>query len=133
MLESQAMRQQEHINVTIDEVVSKTDKAALVSIDGRELWIPLSVIGDYSPAVGEGATVPIAKWFAEREDLPESDDEPGEGVTVFQCRPKREAGIRRVRHNVFGGGTELSVAGDKSTVRFDEDGKTRTLLSRFLV
>ena len=127
--------------VTIDIVYSKTDKAAQVSIDGRDMWIPLSVVDGDVPVIGDGATVSIAKWFAEREDLPEAEEdaEPNVGglaahaaVTMFTCRPKREAGIRHVSHKVFGVGTELSVAGDKSTMRFDEDGKTRTLLSKFL-
>lgn len=127
------MRKTSYVFVTLDEVLSKTDKAIRVSIAGREMWMPLSVIDGYPPPVGEGATMLIAQWFAEREDLPEAAEgaEP-EGVILFQCFPKREAGIRRVRHNVFGPGTELSVAGEKSTVRFDEDGKVRTLLARFL-
>lgn len=127
--------------VTIDIVYNKTDKAAQVSIDGRDMWIPLSIVDGDVPVVGDGATVPIAKWFAEREDLPEAEEDadPNVGglaahaaVTMFMCRPKRESGIRRVRHKVFGVGTELSVAADKSTVRFDDDGKSRTLLTKFL-
>ncbi len=124
-------RETTYIHVTIDEVVSKTDKAILASIDGRDLWVPMSVIDGYEPSVGDGATVPIAQWFAEREGLPESAEE-GADVTAFRCRPKREPCLRRVRHKVFGMGSELSTEGEKSTVRFDEDGKVRTLLARFL-
>jgi hypothetical protein len=88
------------INVAISEVLTKTDKAIRVVIGDREIWMPISVIDGYEPAVGEGTTIPVAKWFVEREDLPEADDEDGDVITAFRFRRSRDIGIRRVRHNV---------------------------------
>jgi hypothetical protein len=112
--------------ILIEDVLRETAKAVLTRIAGHEVWIPRSVLDGYEPAAG--VVVPLARWFVERERLTPSDDD-----VLVEARPRqREKYIRRVRHVVFGWGSELSVEGDKSTVRFDEDGKARTLATRFL-
>lgn len=49
-----------------------TQRAMLVQLDdGRELWIPLSVITDPPDDLqyGEKIEIEVAAWFAEREEL----------------------------------------------------------------
>ena len=126
------MSRAEHVPVWVAEVRARTDKAALCTIDGRDLWIPLSAVeGELEPGV-----VQVAAWLVKREDLPEHDEDDGPPlvdptITVFRCRPRQDPGIGTVTSKAFGRGTLLRVEGDKSVVRF-ADGKTRTLASRYL-
>lgn len=52
------------------EVLHRTDKAMLVEIEGKEAWIPFSVLHDDSP-VHDGLRSPdegeliVKQWFAE--------------------------------------------------------------------
>ena len=120
--------------VPVGEVKRYTDKAVLLVIHGRELWLPLSAIEDNPPAVGQGGVIGVAEWLAEQEDLPEADedDEPAAPtVTMFSCRRSTTAVLRRVRHATCGMGGVVAVEGDKCVVRFDA-GQQRTILSRFL-
>jgi hypothetical protein len=47
----------------------ETPKALLVSIDGKEHWVPKSVVDDGSEVLAEGdeGKLVLANWFAERE------------------------------------------------------------------
>jgi len=122
--------------VPVGEVKKYTDRAVLVVISGRELWLPLAALEDDLPAVGQGGIIGVAEWLAEREDLPEADDDDeheaaAPTITVFSCRRSTTTVLRRVRHSTFGMGGVVAVEGDKSVVRFDT-GAQKTILSRFL-
>jgi hypothetical protein len=123
----------EFVTVWVDAVSARTSKAALVVIDGHELWIPLAAVdGRIEPGAVE-----IAAWLVRKEHLPphEGEDPPlpdPSAITMFSCRPKRPTGIGRVKSRAFGAGTLIRIEGDKSVVHFDSEQKTRTLASRYL-
>lgn len=55
------------------KVINETDKAILVDLGDRKLWVPKSAILDESDVwslknPGPGALV-VAQWFAEKEGL----------------------------------------------------------------
>lgn len=53
-------------------IVHMTKKAALVSIDGTNVWVPFSVIFEDDLAemeVGDTSEINIADWFCEKEGL----------------------------------------------------------------
>lgn len=58
---------------SIDDVtvVRATEKALLCRLDGREVWVPRSLIGDDSEVAdaGDEGTLVVATWFAEKEGL----------------------------------------------------------------
>jgi hypothetical protein len=59
--------------VEIDDVTieTETDLALLCIIDGRQRWIPKSVVHEDSEVSGEGdtGTMVLMRWFAEKEGL----------------------------------------------------------------
>jgi hypothetical protein len=61
----------EQVEVFVDKLVRQTDKAALCDIDGDEIWIPWSQIGDGSGIEkdGDSGTIYIPRWLAEEHDL----------------------------------------------------------------
>ncbi len=130
-------RPTEYITVLVDHVVTRTDKAVLCSFDGREVWLPLSVIDEDDDF--EDGPIDVAVWVVERESLPlfEGDRRAYErqrDATPASARLRpapREPSLGRVTSAAFGTGDLLRVEGDKSVVRF-ADGKTRTLGSRYL-
>lgn len=53
----------------------QTDKAILVAIDGKELWVPQSVIDDDSEVwkKGDEGALVVHRWFAVRHELEEDE------------------------------------------------------------
>lgn len=49
----------------------ETDKALLVRINGENVWVPKSVVGDESEVYAEGheGTLVLRHWFADKEGL----------------------------------------------------------------
>jgi hypothetical protein len=131
-------RPTEYVTVLVDYVETRTDKAVLCHFDGRDVWLPLSVIDSEDDF--EDGPIDVAEWFAEREGLPlfEGDRRDYErsrgGDSTAPGRPRRvprERGLGRVTTAAFGDGELLRVEGDRSVVRFP-DGRTRTLGSRYV-
>jgi len=54
--------------IDYDECKHVTDQAALLIIDGDEVWLPLSVVED-APEVGDSGLIDVAEWFALKEGL----------------------------------------------------------------
>lgn len=55
----------ETVLIPFDTIFYETDLATRFDIDGRQIWIPKSVIED----VYDDNTVEVARWFAEKEEL----------------------------------------------------------------
>ena len=59
--------------VEIDDVTveTETDLALLCIIDGRQRWIPKSVLHEDSEisCAGDSGTIVLMRWFAEKEGL----------------------------------------------------------------
>lgn len=53
----------------IKNVVVVTDKAILASIDGEEVWLPLSECDPDDWSRGDHGTVSIPEWLAEKKGL----------------------------------------------------------------
>lgn len=50
------------------DLVAETEKALLVrDADGKEAWLPKSLLGDWTGKVGGPAVVEMPQWLAERE------------------------------------------------------------------
>lgn len=58
-------------HLAVQGVVKKTsEKALLISADGRDVWVPRSQVKD-GHTLTEGSTNPhVVAWFVKREDLP---------------------------------------------------------------
>ena len=61
----------DEVTVTAERVIRKTDKAILVQLEDRQLWIPQSQISDNSEVydVGHTGDLILSPWFAEKEGL----------------------------------------------------------------
>ena len=53
------------------EVFKETEKALLCNVEGEEIWIPKSIIGEISEIETEGdiGVVSIPEWFAKKSGL----------------------------------------------------------------
>lgn len=54
-----------------DKVVKETEKAILVNIEGRDIWVPKSQILENSEVTeaGDDGTIVLSTWFCEKEGL----------------------------------------------------------------
>ena len=63
----------EYIEVDFDNCEFNTERASLLVIDDRKIWVPHSVMevepDAADPQDPEPGTVGIARWFAEKEGL----------------------------------------------------------------
>ena len=57
--------------VKIDKIITETEKAFLVEIEGEQRWIPMSQIADPEEYRAGDADLEIAvtEWFAKKEGL----------------------------------------------------------------
>ena len=57
------------------EIVHETDRAMLINYDGNKIWVPKSQINELDRLdVGDtNVTVPISRWFAEKEGIDGED------------------------------------------------------------
>lgn len=118
--------------VAADAIAARTDKAiCLLLPDGKEAWIPLSLIDGEDDIPDDGGPVPVASWFVEREGLPLYEDDTPKRPKAGRPRPSHEPDLGRVTTKAFGPGRLLSDDGDRMTVRF-ADGKVRTLGARYV-
>lgn len=52
------------------EIMHCTEKAALVEIEGEEIWLPFSVVDDLEDCdKGDIVTVRIPEWFCEKKGI----------------------------------------------------------------
>jgi hypothetical protein len=60
------------VDVEVERIITETEKALLVVIDGAEVWMPKNQIHDdsecYSLKSGPG-TMTITRWIAEQKGL----------------------------------------------------------------
>ncbi len=56
----------ETTEIDFDSIKHETPNATLFEADGKEFWIPKSVIGTVDESAG---TVEVPVWFAEKEGL----------------------------------------------------------------
>ncbi len=69
------MGHRDPVEIHVDQVRARTDKAVLCEIDGNEYWLPISQTFDggaepWSPEVGDtDITVEIPQWLAEEKGL----------------------------------------------------------------
>ena len=58
------------------EVMHETDKALLCEIQGEEVWIPKSQLGDESEVKqgGDSGTLVVTRWLAEQKDSEQYED-----------------------------------------------------------
>lgn len=65
------------VEITVDEVVKLTDKAALFEIDGEKHWIPFSQITEPdvdSIDIGDSdLSVHIPRWLADDRGIPHQE------------------------------------------------------------
>lgn len=60
-----------YVHLDVDEIKAVTEKAFLVTIDGEEVWLPLSHIADhedYSPGDCD-LTLSVTEWIARQKGL----------------------------------------------------------------
>ena len=69
--EEDALNDNETVEIQDVKVKTETDKAILCLIEGEEVWIPKSVLGDDSEvyAFDTEGTLVIARWLAEQKNL----------------------------------------------------------------
>jgi len=68
------VRQYNYVKLNFDELVRETEKAILLSFEGNEYWIPISLI-DEDEFYEEEGIVYVADWFVEQEGLDPYIDE----------------------------------------------------------
>lgn len=120
-----SQRDPEYRSVWIDDVIARSEKAALCVTGGRELWIPFSALEEVPT---ERGVAHVAAWLVRKESLIEHvgpDPLPHPGTSVA---PVSDLGY--VDSVAFGRGRLLRIEGDKSVVQFAD--RTRTMGSRYL-
>lgn len=58
-----------YVEITYDGFLKETDKAALLLIDGDEVWLPFSHMEDGQELIEEGGTLSVTQWIAEKNSL----------------------------------------------------------------